>query len=439
MLLTPNIKLTETACQDSHHTHEQLADAREFEVTKHRAFLSLRLSSVSAFSFAETLGPYFGLRLLTDSLQITRPHADGALFPSRVTSLLAPGIASDEQRAAEFGLTLQQRLDLAENALRSMGLVDTFGEIVLICGHGSTTTNNPYAASLDCGACGGHAGDSNARVAAAVFNDAAVRIGLAERGIRIPERTRFVAARHDTTTDEVTLYDTANLPEPLLATIRSWLQQAGERTRNERLPTLTQGEPLRQDVTKAVHRRSRDWAEVRPEWGLAGNAAFIAARRHRTAGLDLEGRVFLHDYDQANDPDGTVLELIMTAPMVVAHWINMQYYASTVDNDVFGSGNKVLHNIVSRHGVMLGNRSDLKPGLPWQSVHNGAQFYHEPIRLHAIVEATTTAIEQILAKHDNVRELVDNGWLHLFAWEPDGSTMRRRTNHGHWRVEPDGS
>lgn len=436
VLLTPGFKVQETAAAHAHCSHEKIADAREFEVTKHRAFLSLRLSSISAYSFAETVGPYFGLRLLTDSLQVTRPHADGALLPSTVNPKLAPTIEVSEREGERLGLTVDQRIELAAGALHNMGLTDNFAEIVLICGHGSTTTNNPYAAGLDCGACGGHAGDTNARVAAAVLNDPAVRQGLAERGIMIPEPTRFVAGRHDTTTDEVTLYDTDDLPEQPLETIRDWLAEAGEQARGERLPSLTRGEPPRTDATREVRRRSRDWSEVRPEWGLARNAAFIAARRARTAGLDLQGRVFLHDYDHARDSDGSVLELIMTAPLVVAHWINMQYYVSTVDNEVFGSGNKVLHNIVSRHGVMLGNRSDLQVGLPWQSVHDGERFYHEPIRLHAILEAPTAAIDAVLAKHADVRQLVDNGWLHLMAWDPDSNTIRRRSVLGDWRRQP---
>ena len=70
--------------------------------------------------------------------------------------------------------------------------------------------------------------------------------------------------------------------------------------------------------TSQLRRRARDWAQTRPEWGLAGNAAFIAAPRARTRAVDLEGRAFLHDYDWRQDQEGKVLELIMTAPMVVA-------------------------------------------------------------------------------------------------------------------------
>jgi uncharacterized protein YbcC (UPF0753/DUF2309 family) len=75
---------------------------------------------------------------------------------------------------------------------------------------------------------------------------------------------------------------------------------------------------------------------VRPEWGLAGNAAFIVAPRERTYHLNLKGRVFLHNYIHAADTTKSTLELIMTAPMIVTNWINLQYYASTVNNQALG-------------------------------------------------------------------------------------------------------
>ncbi len=90
----------------------------------------------------------------------------------------------------------------------------------------------------------------------------------------------------------------------------------------------------------------------------------------------------------------------MTAPMVVASWINLQYYGSTVNNRVFGSGNKVLHNVSGTIGVLEGNAGDLKVGLPWQSVHDGERFVHEPLRLNVFIEAPLDAIDGVIAKHE---------------------------------------
>ena len=147
------------------------------------------------------------------------------------------------------------------------------------------------------------------------------------------------------------------------------------------------------DIARNVRRRSRDWSQVRPEWALANNAAFIAAPRGRTIDADLSGRAFLHEYQWRDDDGFTVLELIMTAPMVVANWINMQYYGSVVDNQRFGSGNKVLHNVVGGAiGVLEGNGGDLRVGLPLQSLHDGERWVHEPLRLSVFIEAPESAI-----------------------------------------------
>ncbi|CAN0604393.1 unnamed protein product, partial [Ectocarpus sp. 12 AP-2014] len=192
------------------------------------------------------------------------------------------------------------------------------------------------------------------------------------------------------------------------------LDTAGERARQERSQLLALAPGV--DAHAGVLRRSRDWSEVRPEWGLAGCAGFVAAPRSLTRRVDLDGRSFLHSYDYRQDKDFSVLELIMTAPMVVASWISLQYYGSTVDNERFGSGNKTLHNVVGGSvGVLEGNGGDLRVGLPLHSVHDGQRFVHEPQRLSVFLAAPIAAINTILERHEHVRHLVDNGWLHLFA------------------------
>jgi uncharacterized protein YbcC (UPF0753/DUF2309 family) len=123
----------------------------------------------------------------------------------------------------------------------------------------------------------------------------------------------------------------------------------------------------------------------------------------------------------------------MTAPMIVAHWINMQYYGSAVDNRRFGSGNKVLHNVVGGSiGVLEGNGGDLRVGLALQSLHDGVQWMHEPMRLNVILEAPQRAIEDVIIRHNRVRELIDNAWIHLFQIDEDGN-MNRRGIDKQWR------
>jgi len=211
------------------------------------------------------------------------------------------------------------------------------------------------------------------------------------------------------------------------STAREWLAAAGKLARTERalrLPRAANGE--------AVKARSSDWAETRPEWALAGCQAFIAAPRARTKGKGLAGRAFLHDYDWQADAGYGVLELILTAPVVVASWISLQYYGSVVAPHTFGAGNKLLHNVTGGFGVVEGNGGVLRAGLPWQSVHDGENYTHDPLRLSVCVAAPAEAITDILRKHDGVRDLFDNGWLHLFVLDDEGRMSLRYTGDLEW-------
>jgi uncharacterized protein YbcC (UPF0753/DUF2309 family) len=381
-------------------------------------------SAVSCFAYVETVGLAAAAGLLRGVLR--KPEA-----PKGIAGL-GPDLTPREWQGRGTGLATEGRVNAAETVLRAMSLTDNFGGLVLLVGHGSTTVNNPHAAGLDCGACGGHTGESNARVAAAVLNDPLVREALKPRGIVIPTDTWFVAGLHDTVTDEVTLYDADRVPPSQverLERLQNQLAEAGRRSRAERAPSL--GLQPSEDATEDTSLRSRDWSEVRPEWALANNACFIAAPRWRTQGMNLAGRSFLHSYEWREDRGFGVLELIMTAPMVVANWINLQYFGSTVDNEAWGSGNKALHNVVGLLGVLEGQGGDLRPGLAWQSVHDGKRFMHQPLRLSVFIEAPEDEMDRILAKHDAVRQLVENGWLHLLSIRDDGS-VARRMGHGEW-------
>jgi uncharacterized protein YbcC (UPF0753/DUF2309 family) len=330
---------------------------------------------------------------------------------------------------------------LAAGILRAMSLTRGFARLVALVGHGATTCNNPQAAGLACGACGGQSGEVNARVLAALLNDVAVRAALTGQGLTIPATTHFVAGLHDTVTDEVTLFETDAVPATHAADLAAFtraLTAAGAIARRERAPRLGLG-AIADDEARllaTVRRRANDWSEVRPEWALARNAAFIVAPRSRTRGRSFDGRTFLHDYRWEEDTGFGVLELIMTAPMVVTNWINLQYHASTVDPVRFGSGDKVLHNVAGGNvGVFEGAGGDLRIGLALQSVHDGTDWMHEPLRLSVFIEAPATAIDGIIEKHAVVRQLVTNGWLHLFRIDPADGVVYRRTAAA-WTREP---
>lgn len=418
VLLQPRFMVCDAVSPDA-------AAAKRLGQDAGRVMRGFRGAAVSSFAFVEAAGLGYLAKLAADSLQLGR-RGDAAVASGR------PELDPAERDGRLTGIPPADRLASAASILRGMGLTDNLARVVVLVGHGATTRNNPHAAGLSCGACGGHSGDANARVAAAILNDPAVRAGLVGKGITIPADTLFVAALHDTTTDLVSILDAETLPRSRahdIALLKAQLAEAGRAARIERAPRLgIESDP---SAEARVMARARDWSEVRPEWGLAGCAAFIAAPRALTRGLDLGGRAFLHSYDWRKDDGFKTLELILTAPLVVATWINLQYYASTVDNRVFGSGNKVLHNVVGGVGVLEGAGGDLRVGLPMQSISDGRTLVHEPLRLTAVIAAPIDAIDRILCAHDHVRVLVENGWIHLLAL--DGGTMRRRTAAG-WKA-----
>ena len=416
-------------------THHRAYRGRVLDHQVRQLWKSFKSGAVTCFSFVSPLGLSFLPKLFTDSFGLTRPVPDpykvglkNAFSQNKSVSL-----AVATHNNVTVGIPMNQRIQMANSALNAMSLTENFSKFVLIVGHGSTTVNNPYATGLDCGACGGHTGESNARVAAAVLNDKDVRKHLKQENISIPESTVFLACLHDTTTDKISIFneeDVSVLRTDALIDLKTSLEKAGHASRVERALRLSVNGP----VDAAIKARSKDWSQVRPEWGLAGCAAFVVAPRERTRNIDFKGQTFLHSYEWKKDVEFSVLELIMTAPMVVTSWINLQYYASTVDNKHFGSGNKTLHNVTAGVGVLEGFSGDLRVGLPMQSVHDGVKYQHEPVRLNVLIEAPLDAMNTILQKHASVRNLCDNGWIYLLAVDEKGKVSHRYVGNFTWEA-----
>lgn len=360
--------------------------------------------------FLRTMLPTFAMKLKQNVLQIFHP------IPT-----MEPVLALESDGS---GIALDDQCSYAETSLRMMGLTEHFSPLVILCGHGSATQNNAYQSALDCGACGGHHGAPNARILAAILNQAEVRKNLAQRNIMIPAQTQFIAALHNTTTDEVTLYDREKLLETtVLQKLKKDLRAArvmNSHGRCQKMGYIKAGLMKEHHFVKHVEKRSQDWAQTRPEWGLARNAAFIVAPRFLTEEIDLDGRAFLHSYNWQQDKDGASLTTILTAPMIVAQWINSQYLFSLLDNVAYGSGSKVTQNVTGKMGIMQGNASDLMHGLPLQSIFiSDKKAYHEAIRLLTIVYAPRFYVERIVSQQGNLAKLFKNAWVSLVCIDPE--------------------
>lgn len=347
---------------------------------------------------------------------------------------------ADIERTAEpaagelpLGFWVAELVDLAYSALTTMGLTSRFAPVIVLAGHGATVQNNAFASAYDCGACGGNAGLDNARILAHALNHPQVRRSLSLRGIHVPDDTVAVAALHDTTTDELIMDRVSGsegrdeLDRFEAVSRRARAQACVERVRSlpGATPTTDPAGARRQTLTRAG-----DWAEACPEWGLAGNNAIVIGPRDLTRELELDGEAFLHSYEPSSDPDGTVLRTIMTAPVVVAQWINSQYYFSAVDAEHFGSGDKTTHNVVGDIGVIAGSHGDLKVGLPWQALFSDESQAgegvgrHVPLRLSVIAFADPASVLQIVRADAGLKRLVSNEWISVTVIDPVTNEVR---------------
>jgi len=359
-----------------------------FQLLK-KMYQSAKYTFTTPLTLVETVGILSGLSILFKTFSPQLVTLLRETFKTKINNnQFVPSIES---------IPFEKQVKYATQILNIMGFTNNFSPLVILCGHKSNTENNAYQTSLDCGACAGHSGDPNAQILATILNKTEIRKALEKEGITIPIETFFIAAEHNTTTDELVLFD-QNIPAELEEHVQGI---------KINLANITN----KPGITKA-----KDWAEVRPEWGLSKNASFIVGPRSITKNINLNGRAFLHSYDYKKDPKQVFLRQILTAPVIVAQWINAQYLFSTLDNVAFGAGSKVTKNITGKIGIMQGNASDLMTGLPLQSVYKtDTQKYHEPLRLTVFIHAPQEYIDTVLDTEPELKKLVDNKWIHVIS------------------------
>lgn len=306
------------------------------------------------------------------------------------------------------------------NLLLAMGLGEDFAPLVVIMGHGSHSDNNPHLAAYDCGACSGNHSGPNARLFAAMANRPETRALLRAAGLVIPDDCWFLGAEHDTCGEAITWYDLDRLPparQEDFAHLDASLAEATRRHAQERCRKFVSApsRPTPDQALRHVRDRGLDFSQARPELGHATNACAFIGRRALTQGLFLDRRAFLISYDPTKDPEGALLEPLLLANGPVGAGINLEYYFSTVDNDRYGAGSKITHNVAGFFGVMDGTSSDLRTGLPRQMIE-----IHEAMRLLVIVEAQLEVLTAIYQRQPSLQELIGHGWLLLAAKDPEG-------------------
>lgn len=423
----PNQELAE---QDSNFKYEK-------KISKAASHILKRLKNMlpSSFGFVEGAGAFYGLSLILRSFAPNTFSKIKNRNKRDYESFCEPHIMYNGGNTSSVDIAIEEKVAIVRSGFELMGW-DDFAPLVLFVGHGSHTANNPFGSSLDCGACAASPGRHNARLLATLANDKAVRQVLrTSYKIRIPEDTVFIGAEHNTTTDEIVIFD-MQVPDShkeRLNILKRSLEKVQETATAERL-NLTNGS------VGLAKKKSLNWGETRPEWGLAKNAAFIVGSRELTSSMHLDGRCFLHSYNWRSDNEGKALEAIMVGPMVVTQWINNHYYFSTVDNQKFGGGSKITHNITGQFGVVQGNGGDLKMGLPLQSLQaSDTEMYHQPLRSTTIIHAPIERVESILRKNKHLQTLLDNEWMYLKVIDSsDSNQFKTYSGNFNWISEESG-
>lgn len=347
-----------------------------------------------------------------------RPPAVTRLTIERTTTEPGP---NDGER----GFSVDEMVAIVERQLRDIGLTSHFAPLVVMCGHGSSSLNNPHESAYNCGACSGGRGGPNARAFAEMANDPRVRERLAARELRIPAETTFLGAFHNTCDDSVTFFALDRLPphqHERFSSMKDVIDEARYRNAHERCRRF-ESAPLSLSFDQAlrhVEGRSEDLSQARPEYNHATNAMCLVGQRWWSRSLYMDRRAFLQSYDPSqDDAESSILLRILSAVIPVCAGISLEYYFSCVDPAILGCGSKLPHNITSLLGVMEGAASDLRPGLSQQMIE-----IHEPMRLLFVIQTSPQAMLSIMERNPIIARLCRNEWVQLAVFDPATSKLQ---------------
>ena len=432
VVVSPSHELRELANDDQIHQQLRHQHRRSLRLrlknlihqeTHRSLFTPLLVAVVAPFSLLAILGKVFGFRLLGQYLESLRERFDIRLKTHIALTADDDGHSPSPEHPG-LGFTDTEQADRVQSLLRSMGLTQGFGHFVLLMGHGSMSQNNPHLSAYNCGACSGRHGGPNARIFAQIANRPEIREILKQRGINIPGDTHFLGAEHNTCDETIFWYDQEQVPETLLDAfhqLKTEVFEATQKSAHERCRRLASAPryPSLKKALKHIIGRGYDFSQARPELGHATNAAAFIGRRSMSEGAFFDRRAFLISYDPTqDDEEGHIIEALLLANGPVGAGINLEYYFSTVNNNQYGSGSKITHNVTGLFAVMDGSSSDLRTGLPLQMIE-----IHEAMRLQVVVEASTEILTKIYLRQPPLQELVGNGWLLLSAKDPDSEAI----------------
>ena len=419
-------KFATQVCPGVFHPTHIILEEKDFHESKKDYYFNKRSHGfVGGWIVSQTLGFWSALKLFVNVLRPTMSPGHSSSFEhmhSKSNLVYEKNGRADEMNC-QVGFSIPEMVEIVSAELKRTGLTKDFAPLVYLFGHGGSSTNNPYYAGYNCGACSGRPSSVNSRVFARMANRDDVRNGLINEDVHIPESTQFIAGLHDTTRDEFAFYDEDNLNDrnkELHKNNKKLFLEALENNAKERARQFISIDVTKskKSIHKKVKERSVALFEPRPELNHSNNCLCIVGSRKLTRNLFLDQRAFLNSYDYKSDPNGAKLIDILNAATPVCGGINLEYYFSRVDNENFGAGSKLPHNVVGLYGVSNGIEGDLRTGLPIQMVE-----VHDPLRLMMVVEQSPSVVLEVLKKNEATFEWYKNEWVKLAVIEPQTSEI----------------
>ncbi len=379
-------------------------------------------SLLRGWLYSQTIGFWSAFKLISNVFKPTIGPATASSMKhmDKISKLTIENKnPEDRENDLQIGFTIEEMAQRVEGQLRSIGLIKNHAPIIYVIGHGSSSTNNPYYAAYDCGACSGRPGSVNARVLSFMANHPKVREILKSKGINLPDETQFLGGLHDTACDEMAFYD-----EEFLSPTNKELHLRNKAVFAKSLDSVAKERSRRfesidthlspEKIHNKVRERVASLFEPRPELNHATNALCIVGGRNLSKHLFLDRRAFMNSYDYTTDPEGKLLLGILRPAAPVCGGINLEYFFSRVDNQKLGAGTKLPHNVMGLFGVANGIDGDLRPGLPVQMIE-----VHDPVRLLTIVEHFPEVVLNTLKTSPETYEWFLNEWVNLVVVNPE--------------------
>ena len=169
VLLSPNHAVTEIPRPGEETALQKYSTGTRWNQLGHHLFHDLKRNPVGSLMVIDVLGLFFSLGLIGKTLILKPYHAITSWIarwfafsvptqisvstPSKPMNLLDEEKSQAEESPSGLaqGFSLSEQATFIENGLRAMGLTGNFGRLIVLCGHGSQTDNNPYFGALDCG------------------------------------------------------------------------------------------------------------------------------------------------------------------------------------------------------------------------------------------------------------------------------------------------